>query len=61
MKMIYIEPDDYFTESMKKILEEGNKAATKNTAKKTAKKQINEPRRVPAFEWLDRNKRYFSK
>ena len=29
MKMIYIEPDDYFTESMKKILVERDKDAAK--------------------------------
>ena len=39
MKMIYVEPDDYFTESMKKILEEGDKDAPKKPVKRTAKKQ----------------------
>ena len=42
MKMIYIEPDDYFTESMKKILEEGDKDAAKRPVKRTAKKQQKE-------------------
>ena len=42
MKMIYIEPDDYFTESMKKILEEGDKDVTKKAFKGTAKKQQKE-------------------
>ena len=39
MKMIYIEPDDYFTESMKKILAEGDKDAPKKPVKRIAKKQ----------------------
>ena len=45
MKMIYIEPDDYFTESMKKILEEGDKGVTKKVVKGTAKKQPKESSR----------------
>ena len=42
MKMIYIEPDDYFTESMKKILEEGDKDVPKKAIKGTAKKKPKE-------------------
>ena len=43
-KMTYVEPDSYFTPSMKKILKEGekkstaNKTATKSTTKKSTKK-----------------------
>ena len=49
MKMIYIEPDDYFTESMKKILEEGDKDAPKKPVKRTAKKQQKEsPKKLTA-------------
>ena len=39
MKMTYVEPDAYFTESMKKILEEGETDSTKEPDKKSAKKQ----------------------
>ena len=39
MKKMYVEPDAYFTESMKKILEEGETDSTKKPVKKLAKKQ----------------------
>lgn len=39
MKMTYVEPDAYFTESMKKILEEGEINSEKKPDKKPAKKQ----------------------
>ena len=41
MKMTYVEPDAYFTDSMKKILEAGETGSTKKTDKKLAKKQTN--------------------
>lgn len=41
-KMTYVEPDSYFTPSMKKLLKEGEKKApakkTTSTAKKSTKK-----------------------
>ncbi|MBR5401895.1 MAG: hypothetical protein IK102_08800 [Treponema sp.] len=39
MKKMYVEPDAYFTESMKKILEEGETDSTKKSVKKPEKKQ----------------------
>ena len=46
MKMDYVEPKEYFTPSMKKILEEGElksaKKADKKTATKTPKKNKKE-------------------
>ena len=47
MKMTYVEPDSYFTESMKKILEEGETDSTKEPDKKPAKKQ---PKKKPQKE-----------
>ena len=39
MKMTYVEPDAYFTDSMKKILEAGETDSEKKPVKKPAKKQ----------------------
>jgi len=39
MKLIYVEPAEYFTPSARKILEEGETGSTKKTDKKLAKKQ----------------------
>ncbi len=39
MKKMYVEPDAYFTPSMKKILEEGNKKALKKTDKTAVSKK----------------------
>lgn len=37
-KMTYVEPDSYFTPSMKKLLKEGEKKAPAKKATSTAKK-----------------------
>lgn len=39
MKLIYVEPAEYFTPSARKILEEGETDSTKQSVKKSAKKQ----------------------
>ena len=39
MKLIYVEPAEYFTPSARKILEEGETDSTKEPDKKSAKKQ----------------------
>ena len=39
MKLIYVEPAEYFTPSARKILEEGETDSTKKSVKKSAKKQ----------------------
>ena len=39
MKLIYVEPAEYFTPSARKILEEGEKVSEKKPVKKPAKKQ----------------------
>ena len=39
MKLIYVEPAEYFTPSARKILEEGETNSTKRPVKKSAKKQ----------------------
>ena len=39
MKLIYVEPAEYFTPSARKILEEGETNSTKKPDKKPAKKQ----------------------
>ena len=39
MKMDYVEPKEYFTPSMKKILEEGELKSAKKADKKTAQKR----------------------
>ena len=41
MKLIYVEPAEYFTPSARKILEEGEKVSEKKPVKKPAKKQTN--------------------
>ena len=45
MKMTYVEPDAYFTDSMKEILEVGETGSTKKPVKKSAKKQTNESKK----------------
>ena len=40
MKLIYVEPAEYFTPSARKILEEGETDSTKKPVKKPAKKQV---------------------
>ena len=39
MKLIYVEPAEYFTPSARKILEEGETNSTKKPIKKPVKKQ----------------------
>ena len=49
MKMIYIEPDDYFTESMKKNLDEGEKDVPRKPVIRTVKKKSEEsPKKLTA-------------
>ena len=45
MKLIYVEPAEYFTPSARKILEEGEINSTKKPVKKSAKKQTNESKK----------------
>lgn len=45
MKLIYVEPAEYFTPSMKKILEEGEKVSEKKPVKKPAKRKVSKSKK----------------